>query len=126
MSNYKIPSISSVAITLTSIGCVDPIVGDWSLSEVCIEEECYPLSGNIGYYTVEGNMTVEEDLDGTMTVSETYNGETETVSYPVDINPITDAGLYTMKINENRTMTCTLTDLLVCDDGEDLTYSFTK
>ena len=128
MFNQKIPVVSSIAVTLTSTGCLDPIIADWDMSEVCAGEQCYALPGQVGEYTMEGSLIVEEGLGGTFSVSITDGEETETASYAIQLGSIGDGGMYKLRFEgeEEIAMTCTLIDIKLDCDAEDYSYSFTK
>ena len=94
----------------TSIGCADPIIGEWNANEVCDGGTCYALPSNQDGIKYSVNMSINEDLTGSMssTMIEDTKTEIETVNINVSIEDETRYEL--SRINDDGTI-----DKIMCE-----------
>ena len=128
MSTSKIPMLTSLTVSLTVTACADPIVGDWSLSELCTSEMCIDLPGALGYYELEANMSINSDLTGTMTqvISDEY--QTETYNWSLTVESLGSNAYKINNTDEDVSLNCNLDSALLDCNSEDegYDYQFTK
>ena len=126
MSNTKI-SLIPIAFSFTSFACADPIIGDWNGTSVCQDgNDCFDLPVEEDGYTVTLNLSVDEDLSGTLSQIETYGDESDIDSENLSVEN-EGGNSYKITLEETSdTMNCTLAGKNLDCEFPTMSLSFAK
>ena len=78
---------------VTSVGCSDPLIGNWNANELCEFGDCYVLPFESEGITYSYDLVVNEDFTGTMSKTELSDTTTEVDTWELNIS-IGENGVY--------------------------------